>query len=131
MVEIIRASVFHVPGNPFKDADALEVFSDGGLLIEDGIVRALGDYAEVRNVRPEAAVRDLRGGYVLPGFVDTHVHFPQVRVLGGLGYSLLDWLEQHTLPEEARMADRAYAQTVAQEFLRCLASHGTTTALVF
>ena len=49
---------------------------------------------------------DLRGGFLLPGFIDTHIHFPQLRVLGGLGRSLLDWLEHCALPEEARMADR-------------------------
>ncbi len=68
---------------------------------------------------------------VLPGFVDTHMHFPQVRVIGGLGYSLLDWLDQLTLPEEVRFADAGYAAMIAGEFVRQLASHGTTTALVF
>ena len=56
--------------------------------------------------RPSA---DLRGGFLLPGFIDTHIHFPQLRVLGGLGRALLDWLEHCALPEEARMADHAYA----------------------
>lgn len=131
MGEIVRAAVFHTLENPFRDAAALEVFEDGGLLVEGGSIRALGDYAEVRRAHPEATVRDLRGGYLLPGFVDTHVHYPQVRLLGGLGYSLLDWLEQHTLPEEARLADPEYAREVSGEFLHSLASHGTTTALVF
>jgi guanine deaminase len=131
MEELIRALIFHTPENPFRDPAALQVFEDGGLLIQAGIIRALGDYAEIRKQHPEATLRDLRGGYLLPGFVDTHVHYPQVRVLGGLGYSLLDWLDQHTLPEEARLAEAVYAQEVAREFLHCLASHGTTTALVF
>jgi guanine deaminase len=131
MGEIIRASIFHTPENPFRAAAALEVFEDGGLVIEGGVIRALGDYAGIRKRYPDATVRDLRGGYLLPGFVDTHVHYPQIRVLGGLGYSLLDWLDQHTLPEEARLAEPAYAREIAQEFLHSLASHGTTTALVF
>jgi guanine deaminase len=131
MGEILRATIFHTPGNPFRDTAALQAFSDGGLLVEQGRIRAFGDYGDVRRAHPDAMMRDLRGGFILPGFVDTHVHFPQVRVLGGLGYSLLDWLEMHTLPEEARMAEPAYAGAVAREFLHCLASHGTTTALVF
>ena len=68
---------------------------------------------------------------MLPGFVDTHVHFPQVRVIGGLGMPLLDWLEQCALPEEARLADTSYAAGVAADFVRGLVSAGTTTALVF
>ncbi len=131
MGEILRAAVFHTPANPFQDSAALEVFPDAGLLLDNGNIRALGPYAEIRQAHPDATLRDLRGGFILPGFVDTHVHYPQVRILGGLGYSLLDWLDRHTLPEEARMADPAYAADVAKEFLRCLASHGTTTALVF
>jgi guanine deaminase len=131
VAEIIRSAIFHTPGNPFRDVKALEVYPDGGLLIEDGKIGDLGAYSDVRVRYSDATVRDLRGGFVLPGFVDTHVHYPQVRVLGGLGYTLLDWLERHTLPEEARMADRVYAQAIAGEFLYSLASHGTTTALVF
>ena len=54
---------------------------------------------------------------MLPGFVDTHVHFPQVRAIGGLGMPLLDWLERCALPEEARLADAAYAAAVAADFV--------------
>ncbi len=76
-------------------------------------------------------VVDLREGLVLPGFVDTHVHFPQVRAIGGLGMPLLDWLERCALPEEARLADATYAAGVAADFVDGLARAGTTTALVF
>jgi guanine deaminase len=76
-------------------------------------------------------VRDLRGGILLPGLVDAHIHYPQVRLIGGIGESLLDWLEKHTLPEEARFSNDEYAGTIAAEFLDALAAHGTTTALVF
>ena len=68
---------------------------------------------------------------MLPGFVDTHVHFPQVRAIAGLGMPLLDWLEHCALPEEARLADGRYAEAVASEFVAGLAQAGTTTALVF
>lgn len=129
--ELLRAAVFHTPKNPFREDRALEAFSDGGLLLQGGRIAACGDYAELRDAHPTVRIRDLRGGFLLPGFVDTHVHYPQVRVLGGLGHSLLDWLEHHTLPEEAKFAAPSHAEAVAGEFVRALASHGTTTALVF
>ena len=44
-------------------------------------------------------------GCCCPGFVDTHVHFPQIRAIGGLGMPLLDWLERCALPEEGKLAD--------------------------
>ena len=80
---------------------------------------------------PAVRVTELRGGVLLPGFIDTHVHFPQVRIIGGLGRPLLDWLDHVTLPEEARLQDNAYARAVARDFLRGLSCNGTTTALVF
>jgi guanine deaminase len=129
--ELLRAPLFHTPRNPFQEANALETYSDGGLLVREGRVAACGDYASLRAAHPEVPTVDLRGGYLLPGFVDTHIHFPQLRVIGGLGRSLLDWLEHCALPEEARMADHSYACHVARKFVHALASHGTTTALVF
>src|SRR5580658_11145154 len=128
---ILRAAIFHTPRNPFRDDNALEVFTDGALLVENGRVAACGDYLEVRAQYPETDVRDMRDGVLLPGFVDAHIHYPQVRALGGIGYSLLDWLENVTLPEELKFRHHSYARAVASEFLHLLAAHGTTTALVF
>lgn len=128
-MELLRAPLFHTPRNPFREDDALESFADGGLLIAAGRVAGCGDYASLRDAHPGVPTRDLRGGVLLPGFVDTHIHFPQLRVLGGLGWSLLEWLE-HILPEEARMADDVHARRVARRFVHALSSHGTTTALV-
>ena len=130
-LEIVRATILHTPRNPFRTDRALEVFPDGALLIEAGRILALGDFNKVSPKYPRAAVHKLSGGCLLPGFIDTHVHYPQTRIIGGLGYTLLEWLEKRALPEEQRMADPCYAGAVAKEFLHALASHGTTTALVF
>jgi len=129
--ELLRAPLFHTPRNPFRDSNALECHPDGGLLMRAGRIAGCGDYSALRAAHPDIESVDLRGGFLLPGFVDTHIHFPQLRVLGGLGRSLLDWLEHCALPEEARMADHAYACRVAREFVQAMLSHGTTTALVF
>jgi guanine deaminase len=130
-VELLRAPLFHTPSDPFRDDRALVCHEDGGLLIRGGRIVASGDFASVRDAHPGVAVTDWRGGFVLPGFDDTHVHFPQLRILGGLGRTLLDWLQHVALPEEARMADVAYATGTARRFVHALAAHGTTTALVF
>ncbi|GHF38120.1 guanine deaminase [Deinococcus metalli] len=128
---LYRATILHTPTNPFTDADALHAHDDGGLLVDGGVIRAAGPYADLRAAHPDVPVTDLRGGLLLPGFIDTHVHYPQVRVIGGLGLPLLDWLDQCALPEEARMADVAYARGVARDFVGGLLEAGTTTALVF
>jgi guanine deaminase len=124
-VTVIRATIFHAPPS------GLKAHADGGLVIEDGKISACGDFADVGPQHPQSVVRDLRGGYLLPGLIDTHVHFPQVRVLGSFADDLLDWLKRFTIPEEERLADHAYARTIAREFVQGLLSHGTTTALAF
>ncbi|MGZ0149527.1 guanine deaminase [Kribbella sp. WER1] len=127
---LYRGTFIDTPENPFAGA-GLRVASDTGLLVEDGLIVARGTYLELREAHPAEQVVDLRDGVVLPGFVDTHVHFPQIRAVGGLGLPLLEWLDRYALPEEARMADVGYATGVAHEFVRGLAAAGTTSALVF
>ena len=109
---LFRATIIDTPGDPFTDgpADALAAESDGGLLVRGGVIAARGLLPRLRAAAPaRTGDQDLTDGLLLPGFVDTHVHFPQVRAIGGLGMPLLDWLERCALPEESRLADRGYA----------------------
>jgi guanine deaminase len=130
---IYAGTIIDVPGDPFAGdpGEALEADDEGALLVQDGIIRARGALAALRSAYPGEPVTRLDGGLLLPGFVDTHVHYPQMRVIGGLGLPLLDWLERCALPEEAKLADRSYARAVATEFLDGLTGSGTTSALVF
>ncbi len=127
---LFRGTFLDTPENPFTGG-TLRVATDAALLVEDGVFRARGADQELRRAHPAEQVVDLTGGLVLPGFVDTHVHFPQIRAVGGMGMPLMEWLDKYALPEEARMADPAYAGSVAEEFVRGLAAAGTTSALVF
>jgi guanine deaminase len=131
MATIIRAQVAHTPRNPLAFGDALEAWSDGAVAFGEGRIVACGSFVDVRAGHPEADVLDARDAILLPGFVDCHVHFPQIRVIGALGLGLMEWLRSAALPEEARLADTAYAGRVAEEFVHGLARNGTTTALVF
>ena len=117
------------PGRAFAGGD-LRAVADAGLLVRDGVLVERGPFAEVRARHRAEDVVVLADGILLPGLVDTHVHCPQVRAIGGLGVPLLEWLERYALPEEARSADTAYATSVAAEFLGGLVQSGTTTALV-
>ena len=127
---LYRGTILDTPEDPFTGG-VLRAEADGGLLVRDGAIVERGGFAGLRARHGEEATVDLRGGLVLPGLVDTHVHFPQVRVIGGLGMPLLDWLTECALPEEARMASPDYARDVAGEFVDGLLRAGTTTALVF
>jgi guanine deaminase len=130
---LFAATIVDTPGDPFTGdpADALAVDQDGALLVRDGVIRARGSLAALRALHPDEPVTRLDGGILVPGFVDTHVHFPQIRAIGGLGLPLLDWLEQCALPEESKLADQGYARAVAAEFTDGLIASGTTSALVF
>ena len=127
---LYRGTFIDTPESPFR-GHHLRADQDAALLVRDGIVIARGPADAMLRDHPGEEVVDLRHGLVLPGFVDTHVHFPQVRAIGGLGMPLLDWLERCALPEEARLADATYAASVAADFVDGLARAGTTTALVF
>jgi guanine deaminase len=74
---------------------------------------------------------DQRGRLLMPGFIDSHVHCPQLDVVASHGSSLLDWLQTYTFPAEARFADPGVAAEGAARFLDALLAHGTTAAVVF
>ncbi len=125
---VFRGTFIDTPQSPFAGG-RLRADADHALVVQDGVIVSRTPWAD--SLADQHEVVDLRGGVVLPGFVDTHVHYPQVRAIGGLGMPLLDWLEKCALPEEARLADDVYAASVATDFISGLALAGTTTALVF
>ena len=129
-MRLFRGTVVDTPDDPFAGGQ-LRVELDAGLLVREGGIVDRGPFAEVQARAAGAEVVDLREGLVLPGFVDTHVHYPQVRAVGGLGMPLLEWLERCALPEEERLHDVAYARQIAHEFVGGIVDAGTTTALVF
>ena len=132
-VEAFRASLFHFIADPFERGErAYEYFDDGLLVLADGVVEAAGDAATLLPALPaNARVTDHSGKLIVPGFVDTHVHYPQTDVIASHGEQLLEWLERYTYPVEKRFSDRAHAREVAEFFLDELLRNGTTTAMVF
>jgi guanine deaminase len=128
---LYAGTIVDTPGDPFSGDPADALAETGALLVRDGIICARGSFAALRAEHPSEPVTQLPGGMLVPGFIDTHVHFPQIRAIGGLGMPLLDWLERCALPEESKLADQAYAREVASEFLSGLLASGTTSALVF
>jgi len=128
----VRSSLLDFDADPSHTANALRFVEDGLLLIEDGVIVARDEFRALRSrLDPETCVFDYSGCLVTPGFVDTHIHMPQVDVIASPAAGLLDWLERHTFPAEARFADPAVSGEVARFFLDELARHGTTSALVF
>ena len=127
----IRADLLDFTATPSWQSTAMDGVRfrpDHWLLVgDDG--RIVG--AQVQDPGPQWQRHDHRGKLLMPGFIDTHVHCPQLDVLASHGAGLLDWLETYTFPAELRYADAAVAQTGAARFLDALLAHGTTAAVVF
>ena len=129
-MHIYRARVFDTPTNPFTGG-SLRADPDIALVVDDGQIIARTDIDSAHAAYPDAELVDLREGILIPGLIDTHVHYPQVRAIGHLGKPLLEWLEVCALPEEGRLIEDTYAHNLAEEFLHGLISSGTTSAMVF
>jgi guanine deaminase len=127
-----RAQLLTFKGDPARSADAAVFNEDGLLIVEDGRVVAAGAYtALAAQLTPATRVRELRDKLIVPGFIDTHVHYPQTDMIASPAPSLLPWLETYTFPTERRFADPAYARETATFFVDELLACGTTTALVY
>jgi len=134
MREAYRASIFHCLADPGENdaATASEYFEDGLLIVEDGRIAEVGAAsALLESLSENTRVEDLSGKLIVPGFVDCHVHYPQIDIIASYGEQLLDWLHRYAFPGEVRFADEQYARDVASTFVNELISNGTTTALVF
>jgi guanine deaminase len=102
------------------------------VLVGGGLIKAVGAAADVARQAPADAKVDVHGDkLVLPGLIDTHIHYPQTRVVGSYGTQLLEWLQKYTFVEEQKLRDPAHAEYVARFFLDELSRQGTTTAMVY
>lgn len=130
-----RGEVLHFLADPHSCSAAeksWQYFDDGLLVIEDGRVHSCDDTETLLKVLPTAIeITEHQDCLITPGFVDTHVHFPQCEIVAAYGEQLLEWLENYTFPAELKFDDSDYAREIAKFFLDQLLSNGTTTALVF
>ncbi len=132
LTQAYRASLLHFHGDPALSDQAHAWHEDGLLIIRDGKVHAAGDYATLKaDVPPELVLQDYRGKLIVPGFIDTHVHYPQTDMIASPAPGLLPWLETYTFPTERKFADPEHAEEVAEFFLDELLRCGTTTAMVY
>jgi guanine deaminase len=128
---VLRGRVLTFVSEPqgVDDAASYRYYEDGAVFINDGKVVAVGDY-NPGNIAG-ASVIDHRPNLILPGFIDTHIHYPQMQVIGSYAANLMEWLNTYTFVEEQRFGDLAHATAVASKFCDELIRYGTTTAAVY
>lgn len=131
-VQAYRASLLHFRADPAFDDGAALWHEDGLMVVEDGRVKAAGDYARLAATLPPGLEPiDYRGKVIAPGFIDTHLHYPQTDMIASPAPGLLPWLETYTFPTERQFGDPAHARSTADFFLDELLRCGTTTAMVY
>jgi len=130
-MQAYRASILYFP------QPAQAVLETDGLLVVGAdaqglqVVQAAGPYAELSRRYPDVAVQHLPGRIIAPGFVDMHLHYPQLDVIGSPADGLLPWLETYTFPHEKRFSAPEYSAQAATVFIAELLRNGVTTALAF
>lgn len=134
MLRVYRGELLHFLADPAKVAlqESYQYFEDGLMIIKDGLIESIGEANELLPTLDENIdVTHYESGLMMPGFIDTHVHYPQTEMIASYGEQLLEWLENYTFPFERQFSDLEHGKNVAEFFLSQLLEAGTTTALVF
>ena len=131
-MKLFRGRIFTPIADPFTEetAKSYTYYDDGYLAIDGDRITSIGEW---RNVPRQSSTLTQLGRDVLiaPGFVDTHLHAPQLEMIGSYGGDLLEWLNRYTFPTEAKFSDPKHAEMVAGVFFDELLRNGTLCALVF
>ena len=129
---IIRGDILHFVGAPVRGAQTLNAsfVPDGLLCLKEGRVLDVLPTSRLSEFE-SIPVKDYSGHLIVPGFIDTHVHYVQADVIASYGKQLLDWLNDYTFPLERRYSDPQVCAETAAWFLKELWRNGTTSALVW
>ncbi|RDC52221.1 guanine deaminase [Acinetobacter sp. RIT592] len=112
--------------------DQVRYVEDGLVIIQEGKIQWFGPWQEGQSRLPtDAELQHYPDQLIVPGFIDTHIHFPQTEMIGAYGEQLLEWLNTYTFPTEIQFQDASYSEKIAEFFVQELLKNGTTTALVF
>lgn len=129
----IRGCIVHCLHDPGEgdDPGALEIYEDGLLVVRNGRVADLGPAEQLLPTLADSIpVEDQRGRFIVPGFIDAHIHYAQTDMIASHGEQLLTWLNRYVFPVEGRFADSEVAEETAAFFMNELLRNGTTSALV-
>ena len=130
-VKIIKGHVLHFPDVTDEPESNYAEFSAGAIVIEDGKILSVSGSDESVAKYPQAKIVDYGKKLIVPGFIDTHLHFPQTEMIASFGEQLIDWLNKYTFPTERQFENPEYSRKIADVFLRQLWMNGTTTAAVY
>ncbi len=127
-----RTLSFNRRPESLQDESAFVYEEDGALLLENGLIVAAGPYSKLAALAgDDVETIDHRPHLIMPGFIDPHLHFPQMQVIGSYAANLLEWLNTYTFIEEQRFANPQHGERFAGHFFDEMIRHGTTTAVAY
>ena len=130
----LRGAIYTLVNDPFlnAEADCVVYESDGVILLRDGLIREVGSFEDMRDRLPEdIELRHYSDSILMPGFVDAHIHYAQVEIIGSYGTQLLEWLNKYTSRPKPSLSMAEHARRIADFFIAELHRNGTTSASVF
>ncbi|MBL4805827.1 MAG: guanine deaminase [Rhodobacteraceae bacterium] len=133
MTTLLLGQTLSFSANPWQVPvdDAVQHVRRGAVLIDGGLIRAVGPADDLKTKYPEAKITDYGDHLIIAGFIDSHAHFSQTAIIASWGKRLIDWLNTYTFPEETRFHDAKYAAQVAETYLDLNLSNGITTACAY
>jgi guanine deaminase len=131
-LKAFRGAFLDFVADPFYglEADSVRYIPDGLMILENGIIKEIGDYEHLKERYAAVPVSAYPGKLIMPGLIDLHIHFPQTEMIAAYGEQLLEWLNTYTFPTEQKFKDKTYGSQVATIFVDELLRNGTTTAVV-
>lgn len=130
ITKVIRGNFFHYLDQSTLKTPVFSYIKNGALIIENGIIKDLKPFNEI-DIEPSYKIIDYGDKLIIPGFIDTHTHYPQVDVIASYGEQLLEWLEKYTFPTEVTLKNKKTSKDIAKFFIKEMLKNGTTTAMVF
>ncbi|MEM6595346.1 MAG: guanine deaminase [Pseudomonadota bacterium] len=131
MPQILLGQTLSFDADPFVEGmGAARHERRGAVVVESGRVAWVGP-ADARPQTPQDVIHDYGDKLICAGFIDAHVHHPQTAMIASWGKRLIDWLNDYTFPEEARLADPDYARAIARSYCDLALANGTTTMCSF
>ncbi len=123
-----------IKGHILSKQNEKNVFQPNGALIisEHGLIQSiLSEESYNEESYKDYEITDYSGQIIMPGLIDTHIHFPQMDMIGAYSGELLQWLEEHTFPEEVSFLKEQTYRPSAASFIQTLLENGTTGAAIY
>lgn len=129
----IRGSMLTFKKDPFFHPmdECLVYESDAIIVMEDGKISAVGKAEDLLPTLQDVPVKRYYDSIITPGFIDSHVHYPQTEIIAAYGEQLIDWLNNYTFIAEQNFKDKKHADEVADIFLNEQLRNGVTSSTIF